>query len=210
MSVADIRRSYDWSELDENSMASTPVVQLDHWLNDAIHANVIDPTAMTLATADVNGQPSTRIVLLKHYDEQGLVFFTNYESRKGIELAANPHACLHFYWPGMERQIRAEGIIKKTSSAESDDYYHSRPLESRISAWASPQSQPITRVQLDAHMSHYRESLGRNPPRPEFWGGFRLRPYYMEFWQGRSSRLHDRLVYKLDSSGRWAFSRVAP
>lgn len=210
MSVADIRRSYDWSELHENSMADSPIAQLDVWINDAIKARAIDPTAMTLATVDAYGRPSARIVLLKSYDDDGLVFFTNYMSRKGHELAENPNASLLFYWPGLERQIRAEGRIEKTSDSESDDYFLSRPLASRISAWASPQSEAISREDLDARMAHYQDKFGENPERPPFWGGYRLSPVYFEFWQGRANRLHDRLTYTLDSAKRWTRSRLAP
>lgn len=210
MSVADIRRSYDWSELHENTMADSPIDQLDLWVKDAIKARAIDPTAMTLATVDPNGRPSARIVLLKSHDENGLVFFTNYMSRKGQDLAENPNASLLFYWPGLERQIRVEGSIIKAPDSESDAYYQSRPLSSRISAWASPQSQAISRDDLDARMAHYQESLGEHPQRPPFWGGYRLKPVYFEFWQGRANRLHDRLTYTLDSSLHWTRSRLAP
>lgn len=210
MPIADIRRSYDWSALLESTMTDSPVVQTGIWINDALKAGAIDPTAMTLSTVDQNGRPSARIVLLKSYDETGLVFFTNFNSRKGLELATNPNASLLFYWPGLERQIRIEGTITKVSDAESDRYYDSRPLASRISAWASPQSQPISRDDLDASMARYSESLGEQPQRPPFWGGYRLKPVYFEFWQGRASRLHDRLTYTLDSTGHWARSRIAP
>lgn len=210
MSVADIRRSYDWSELHENSMADTPIAQLDVWVSDAIKAGVIDPTAMTLATVDENARPTARIVLLKSYDERGLVFFTNYTSRKGEQLSRNPNACLSFYWPGMERQIRIEGVVTKTSDAESDDYFDSRPLASRLSAWASPQSRPMARDELEARMAECTKSLGEHPRRPPFWGGYRLTPRYAEFWQGRASRLHDRLIYQPDGAGKWIRTRLAP
>lgn len=210
MPVADIRRSYDWSELRENTMADTPIQQLEVWVNDAIKAGAIDPTAMTLATVDAHGRPSARIVLLKSYGEKGLVFYTNYESRKGHDLDANPHAALLFYWPGLERQIRVEGRVGKTPAAESDDYFHSRPLASRISAWASPQSQEISREDLEARMTQYTQSLGDQPARPPHWGGYTLEPDYFEFWQGRASRLHDRLTYTLDGKGHWARARLAP
>ena len=210
MPVADIRRSYDWSALHEDTMADSPLAQTGVWINDAITSGAIDPTAMTLATVDPNGRPSARIVLMKGYDENGLVFFTNYTSRKGLELATNPHASLLFYWPGLERQIRVEGTITKVSEAESDSYYDSRPLASRISAWASPQSKPISRDDLDASMARYSETLGEQPQRPSFWGGYRLTPDYFEFWQGRASRLHDRLTYNLDSQEQWVRNRIAP
>lgn len=210
MSVADIRRSYDWSELSESTLAADPITQLGTWVQEAIVAGLIDPTAMSLATVDATGRPSVRIVLLKSYDEHGLVFFTNYESRKGRELAANPQASVLFYWPGLERQIRLEGQVSKISAAESDAYYHSRPLASQLGAWASPQSQPISREQLEARMRHYTETLGEHPQRPPFWGGYRLAPDYVEFWQGRASRLHDRFIYTRDRAGHWQHARLAP
>ena len=210
MSVADIRRSYDWSELHEDTMADSPVTQLEIWVNDAIKAGAIDPTAMTLATVDAHGRPSARIVLLKDYGERGLTFYTNYESRKGQDLSQNPDAALLFYWPGLERQIRVEGRVSKTPGTDSDDYFRSRPLGSRISAWASPQSREISRPDLDARMTHCLQSLGDNPSRPPWWGGYTLQPAYFEFWQGRANRLHDRLTYKLDSKGQWARTRLAP
>lgn len=210
MTVADIRRSYDWSELHEDTMADDPVAQTGIWIDDAVKAGAIDPTAMTLATVDRDGRPSARIVLLKGCDAKGLVFFTNYDSRKGQDLADNPNASLLFYWPGLERQIRVEGTISKTPGPESDSYYHSRPLASRISAWASPQSQPISRHDLETRMTRYGESCGEHPQRPPFWGGYRLTPAYFEFWQGRASRLHDRLTYTLDSMGQWTRKRLAP
>lgn len=210
MSVADIRRSYDWSELQESTMARSPIVQLGLWIDDAVKASAIDPTAMTLATVDAQGRPSARIVLLKGYDENGLVFYTNYQSRKGQDLAANPNAALLFYWPGLERQIRVEGQISKTSAEQSDAYFHSRPLASRISAWASPQSQEISRHDLDARMAQFTKSLGDSPARPPQWGGYTLTPHYFEFWQGRANRLHDRVTYTLDGKGQWLRARLAP
>ncbi|HLR78238.1 MAG TPA: pyridoxamine 5'-phosphate oxidase, partial [Burkholderiaceae bacterium] len=173
-------------------------------------AGAIDPTAMTLATVDAHGRPSARIVLLKDYGERGLTFYTNYESRKGQDLSQNPDAALLFYWPGLERQIRVEGRVSKTPDTDSDDYFRSRPLGSRISAWASPQSREISRPDLDARMTHCLQSLGDNPSRPPWWGGYTLQPAYFEFWQGRANRLHDRLTYKLDSKGQWARTRLAP
>lgn len=210
MSIADIRRSYDKSELREDTLASTPMAQLAIWLSEAIDSDLVDATAMTLATADASGQPSARIVLLKDHNERGLVFFTNYESRKGQDLAGNPRASLLFYWATLERQVRIEGHVAKLSSAESDAYYQSRPLESRVGAWASPQSQVITRPELEARVARYTRSLGDNPSRPEFWGGYRLTPDYAEFWQGRPSRLNDRIVYHPQSNGGWSRSRLAP
>lgn len=210
MSVADIRQKYEKFELLEASLAATPLEQFSIWFNEALQAQVPEPNAMTLATTTTEGRPSARIVLLKGYDEQGFVFFTNYTSRKGKELAANPYASLLFFWPALERQVRLEGSIEKVTAAESDEYFHSRPLGSRIGAWVSPQSQPITRAELESRTLTLTESLGSNPERPDHWGGYRLKPDYVEFWQGRPSRLHDRLVFQRDDNGPWSRLRLAP
>ncbi|HLU20205.1 MAG TPA: pyridoxamine 5'-phosphate oxidase [Pusillimonas sp.] len=210
MSIADIRQVYQKSVLLENSLASTPLEQFAVWFDEALKANVIEPNAMTLATADAGGRPSARIVLLKGIDDQGLVFFTNYQSRKGQELAAQPHASLLFFWPELERQVRLEGKVEKVSPNESDLYFESRPLGSRIGAWASPQSQPISREELERRSQELAESLGESPSRPPHWGGYRLVPERVEFWQGRPSRLHDRLVYERNDLGQWQITRLAP
>lgn len=210
MSVADIRQKYEKFELLEASLAATPLEQFSIWFNEALQAQVPEPNAMTLATTTPEGRPSARIVLLKGYDEQGFVFFTNYTSRKGKELASNPYASLLFFWPALERQVRLEGSIEKVTAAESDEYFHSRPLGSRIGAWVSPQSQPITRAELESRTLVLTESLGSNPERPEHWGGYRLKPDYVEFWQGRPSRLHDRLVFQRDNNETWSRLRLAP
>ncbi|HUG57972.1 MAG TPA: pyridoxamine 5'-phosphate oxidase [Candidimonas sp.] len=210
MSVADIRQKYEKFELLESSLADTPLKQFALWFDEALQAQVPEPNAMTLATTTATGRPSARIVLLKGYDDQGFVFFTNYLSRKGKEMEANPHASLLFFWPALERQVRIEGRIEKVTAAESDEYFHSRPLGSRIGAWVSPQSQPITRAELEARTLTLTESLGANPARPEHWGGYRLKPDYVEFWQGRPSRLHDRLVFQREADGPWSHSRLAP
>lgn len=209
MSVADLRQNYQKYELLEASMASTPHEQFTLWFSEAIKAGVPEPNAMTLATSTLAGRPSARIVLLKGYDEQGYTFFTNYLSRKGHELAENPYASLLFFWPSLERQVRVEGHIEKLPAADSDAYFQSRPLGSRIGAWVSPQSQPITREELEARNVALTESLGAAPPRPEHWGGYRLRPNYVEFWQGRPSRLHDRLVFTREDAS-WSRMRLAP
>lgn len=210
MSVADIRKKYEKFELLETSVADTPLEQFNLWFNEALQAQVPEPNAMTLATTTATGRPSARIVLLKGYDERGFVFFTNYKSRKGQELADNPYASLLFFWPALERQVRLEGRIEKVDAAESDEYFHSRPLGSRIGAWVSPQSQPITHAELEARAKALAESLGSDPARPEHWGGYRLKPDYIEFWQGRPSRLHDRLAYTLGADASWALQRLAP
>ncbi len=210
MSVADLRQKYEKFELLEASLATTPLEQFTLWFNEALQAAVPEPNAMTLATTTPEGRPAARIVLLKGFDERGFTFFTNYASRKGRELAANPFASLLFFWPQLERQVRLEGSIEKVSAAESDEYFQSRPLGSRIGAWVSPQSQPITRGELEARLLALTESLGGDPPRPEHWGGYRLRPDYIEFWQGRPSRLHDRLVFQRENDENWSRMRLAP
>lgn len=210
MSLADLRQVYEKSVLLESSLAASPLEQFSIWFDEAVKAGAIEPNAMTLATADAEGRPSARIVLLKGLDQRGMVFFTNYQSRKGCDLAARPYASLLFFWPELERQVRVEGRVEKIEAAESDHYFESRPLGSRIGAWASPQSQPITRDDLEARTREFTESLGEQPARPPHWGGYRLLPERVEFWQGRPSRLHDRLVYQRDAQGHWQVSRLAP
>lgn len=210
MSVADLRQKYGKFELLESSMAETPVEQFTRWFSEALEAGVPEPNAMTLATVSAEQHPAARIVLLKGFDERGFVFYTNYESRKGRELAAHPRASLLFFWQPLERQVRIEGRIEKTSPEESDEYYRSRPLDSRIGAWVSPQSQPITRDTLEARKAEFTKSLGDDPARPPHWGGYRVIPDYIEFWQGRPSRLHDRLAYRLQDDKRWTLQRLAP
>lgn len=210
MSVAHIRQSYEKGELTESAAKRSPIDQFQLWLQEAIDLPVAEPTAMTLATANAQGKPSARIVLLKGVDEQGFVFFTNYESRKGQELAAQAAASLLFFWQPLERQVRIEGAIHKISEEASDEYYHSRPLGSRIGAWASAQSQPVTLDDLKAKVDQYTQDFGEAPPRPPHWGGYRLVPDHFEFWQGRPSRLHDRLVYKPTADDQWAIERISP
>ena len=210
MSVADIRQNYEKGELIEAAAKGSPFEQFELWLKEAIALPVAEPTAMGLTTVSDAGRPSSRIVLLKGFDENGFVFYTNYESRKGRELAARPQASLLFFWQPLERQVRIEGLIEKVSEQESDEYYASRPLGSRIGAWASAQSQPVGIDELKAKVEKYTEKYADTPPRPEHWGGYRLRPDYFEFWQGRPSRLHDRLSYAQNKDGEWSIERLSP
>ena len=211
MNIADLRKSYERAELDEASSAADPLKQFEQWLEQALAAELPEPNAMTLATVGANGRPSTRVVLIKGVDARGLVWYTNYESRKGQEIAAQPHAALQFHWVELERVVRIEGRVERTSDAESDQYYATRPLDSRLGAWASPQSQVISsRAVLVAQAARYAAQFALSPPRPPHWGGYRLVPDRWEFWQGRKSRLHDRLRYTLESDGHWLRERLAP
>ena len=211
-SIADIRKSYERAELSEDASHSDPLQQFGQWLEEAIQSQVPEPNAMTLATVASDLRPSTRVVLVKGFDARGIVWYTNYESRKGQELAGNPYAALQFHWVELERVVRIEGIVEKVDGAESDAYFKSRPLDSRIGAWASPQSQVISsRSVLVANAAKYGAQFLLQPPRPPHWGGYRLKPDNWQFWQGRKSRLHDRLRYTLDSSdGQWIRERLAP
>ncbi|MBB3257921.1 pyridoxamine 5'-phosphate oxidase [Paraburkholderia bannensis] len=211
-SLADLRKNYSLGSLDAADVDADPIRQFQTWLNQALDAQLPEPNAMTVATVDAAGRPAARILLIKGVDERGFVFFTNYESRKGRELSANPHAALLFHWIELERQVRIEGRVEKTSDAESDAYYHSRPLGSRIGAWASEQSAVIdSRGQLEAREREISAQYGDAPPRPPHWGGYRLVPDAIEFWQGRPSRLHDRIRYTRDSvQAPWRIERLAP
>ena len=208
--LSNLRKSYERDELDEGRAAADPLRQFRAWLDEAFAAKVPEPNAMTLATVGADGRPSTRIVLVKGADERGLVWYTDYDSRKGRELAVHPFAALQFHWVELERVVRIEGAVERVDAAESDAYYASRPLDSRIGAWASPQSQVIeSRAVLVTNAARYAAKFLLNPPRPPHWGGFRLRPDTWEFWQGRKSRLHDRLRYRLQD-GAWTRERLAP
>jgi len=208
--LSDERKSYERDALEEAEAALDPLRQFQSWMDEAFAAKVPEPNAMTLATVGADGRPSTRIVLIKGFDSRGLVWFTNYESRKGRELAAHPVAALQFHWVELERVVRIEGTVERVDDAESDAYFASRPLDSRIGAWASPQSEVIaSRGVLVANAAKVSARFLLNPPRPPHWGGFRLQPDTWEFWQGRKSRLHDRLRYRLDG-GTWRRERLAP
>ncbi len=208
--LSALRKSYERAELDESASAGEPLQQFSKWLDEAIAAEVPEPNAMTLATVGADGRPSTRIVLIKGFDARGIVWYTNYDSRKGRELEGHPHAALQFHWVELERVVRIEGRVEKASAEESDAYFHSRPLDSRLGAWASPQSQVIaSRAVLVANAAKAAVKHGLNPPRPPHWGGYRLQPDRWEFWQGRKSRLHDRLCYRL-VDGIWTRERLAP
>jgi pyridoxamine 5'-phosphate oxidase len=208
--IAELRKSYERAELSEEASHADPLQQFDQWLTQAIAAQVPEPNAMTLATVGSDLRPSARIVLIKGYDARGIVWYTNYDSRKGRELAGNPYAALQFHWVELERTVRIEGRVERTSAQESDAYFASRPLDSRIGAWASPQSQVIpSRSVLVANAAKYSAQFLLQPPRPPHWGGYRLVPDAWQFWQGRKSRLHDRLRYTL-TEGTWLRERLAP
>ncbi len=211
MNIADLRKSYEKAELSESASQPDPLQQFEHWLNQAIEGDLPEPNAMTLATVGADLRPSTRVVLIKGFDAQGIVWYTNYGSRKGQELGGNPFAALQFHWVELERVVRIEGVVEKVSDAESDAYFHSRPLDSRIGAWASPQSQVIeSRTVLVTNAAKFGAQFLLRPPRPPHWGGYRLKPERWEFWQGRKSRLHDRLRYSAQADGAWLRERLAP
>jgi pyridoxamine 5'-phosphate oxidase len=210
MNISDLRKDYSLKTLDESSVQPEPIAQFLEWLNEALTAQVLEPTAMNLSSVDARGRPAGRVMLLKGADPQGFVFYTNYGSRKGRDLATHPFAALTFLWKELERQVRVEGRIEKVSAADSDAYFVTRPLGSRIGALASPQSEPIeSRAWLEKRWSDLEEEHGLEPPRPAHWGGYRVVPDAIEFWQGRPSRLHDRIQY-LREAETWRIRRLAP
>lgn len=214
MSIADIRTDYRQASLSESDVSANPFIQFANWFDQALKADVAEPNAMTLSTVNAEGRPSSRIVLIKEFDQRGFSWFTNYESAKGQDMAQNPYAALLFFWTALERQVRIEGRIEKLTDAENDAYFFSRPLGSRQGAHASQQSQPIaSRDVLEQQLAVVVSQFGDAPPRPAHWGGYRLVPEKIEFWQGRSSRLHDRIVYTRDAndiSDNWSIVRLQP
>jgi len=210
--IADIRKDYKLQSLLEKDVNVNAIAQFNNWWQEAIHSEIDEVNAMTLATASADGIPAARIVLLKGFDDRGFVFFTNYESFKGMQLAENPRACLVFFWKELERQVRITGLVEKVSDVESDAYFNSRPEGSRIGAWASPQSQVIvSREWLQEREKTYAKDFSGKPlKRPAHWGGYRVKPVTIEFWQGRPSRLHDRLQYTLEGNNQWKIERLAP
>jgi len=208
--LADLRKSYERENLDEADVAQDPLEQFTRWMQQAIDAQIPEPNAMTLATVSKENRPSTRPVLIKGCDERGIVWYTNYESRKARQISMNPWASLQFHWVELERVVRIEGKVEKVSTEESEAYYRSRPLDSRIAAWASPQSEVIAdRKALEKRVEELNRKYGENPPLPPNWGGLRLVPERWEFWQGRKNRLHDRIVYRKEM-GKWLRERLAP
>lgn len=211
MSIAELRKDYSRASLSERDVAPDPIVQFSIWLDEAIKAEIPEPTAMSVATVGPDGKPSSRIVLLKQIDAAGLTWFTNHHSRKGLEIAENPYVALLFHWVELERQVRIEGKAEQVTASESDAYFYSRPLASQLSAIASAQSQPIDgRETLEARLAAVQQKYGAQPVRPGHWGGYRVVPEQLEFWQGRRSRLHDRIVYTRAMDGVWSRQRLQP
>jgi len=210
--LAAMRTDYAQSSLSETDVLADPVAQFQKWFAEAVKAQVVEPNAMDLATVSPDGKPSSRIVLIKQFDERGFTWYTNYHSDKGRQLEHNPHAALLFFWRELERQVRIEGTVVKTSAAESDEYFNVRPVQSRLSAIASEQSAPIaSRAALESNYAAVAAAIGdAPPPRPEHWGGYRLQPERIEFWQGRRSRFHDRIVYTRGADGQWRMQRLQP
>lgn len=210
-SFSDIRKDYAKQVLSKTCVAKNPIQQLEKWLNEAINAEIQEPTAMTLATCTKDGRPSARMVLLKNLSEDGLVFFTNYESHKANDILQNPYCAVVLFWPDLERQVRVEGKVEKVTTEQSDGYFESRPQKSKLGAWASPQSRVIpNRQYLEQLMVDFEKQFeGKEVKRPASWGGYIIKPYLIEFWQGRASRLHDRIQYRLDNK-TWLIERLAP
>lgn len=212
INIQTLRKEYTKEELDISVVDKSPILQFKSWFEEALSAEVNEPNAMVVSTVSVDNKPSARVLLLKGFDENGFSFYTNYESKKGKQLALNPNACITFFWPELERQVRIEGVITKVSAKESDDYFAVRPKGSQIGAWASPQSMVIPSRDI---LVHNQEALDEKyasskVDRPEHWGGYILKPNLIEFWQGRHSRLHDRICYELNASNNWKIERLAP
>ena len=210
--IANFRTEYISKGIKKSDLKSNPIDQFENWFNDAVKNKLPDPNIMTLSTATAEGKPSGRIMLLKGFDERGFIFFTNYDSRKASELTENSFAALTFLWLELYRQVRIEGIVKKVSDKESDEYFSSRPRGSQISAWVSSQSKPVSdRTELEIKVDEIEKKFkGKPVPRPENWGGFYVSPELIEFWQGRANRLHDRILYKLESDAIWKMERLSP
>lgn len=209
--INTLRHDFTKQTLDKKDVSADPVLQFEKWFKEAVDAKVNEPNAMSISTVSNEGKPSSRIVLLRNFNQDGFVFYTNYNSRKGFEISSNPHAALLFFWPELERQVRIEGILKKQSSEESNSYFKSRPRESKLGAWTSEQSQPIeSRLILDnAYEEQAKKFPGDEIPRPPYWGGYVLTPLCIEFWQGRASRLHDRILYTCEDH-KWKIDRLSP
>ena len=211
MSISDIRKDYRLSILTENDISNDPIKQFKKWFDDALISKISEPNAMNLATVDTNGKPSLRVVLLKEFNRNGFTWFTNYNSKKGRDLSSNPYAAITFFWVELERQIRIEGKVKKISKLQNDNYFKTRPLKSRIGAISSEQSNVIkNRDDLDRRFKKIESISGNNPTRPAHWGGYLLKPNSVEFWQGRSSRLHDRILYIKNNFNKWETKRLQP